>query len=354
MSGPRVRFEWPPPRCMVVAELSANHGGSLEVALEAVRAAARAGADAIKIQTYRPDTLTIDAPQEHFVVRGGPWDGRTLYDLYQEAHTPWEWHAPIFEAAHEAGIPAFSTPFDASAVDFLESLEVPAYKIASFELVDLELLRRVASTKKPIVMSTGMATLEEIARSVAAIREVWGGADPGLALLRCVSAYPASPRDMHLRTIARLEELFGAIPGLSDHTLGSAVATTAVAFGARIIEKHFTLDRRAGGPDSSFSMEPEEFAQLVRDVRVACESIGEVRFGPSEGDRGSLTFRRSIFVVEDVEPGETFTRENVRVIRPGHGLPPHLLPNVLGRRARARCARGTPLVGELIEGWEEG
>jgi pseudaminic acid synthase len=336
---------------MVVAELSANHGGSLEVALDTVRAAARAGADAIKIQTYRPDTITIDAPQEHFIVRGGLWDGRTLYELYEEAHTPWDWHEPIFAAADEVGLPVFSTPFDRSAVELLESLEVPAYKIASFELVDLELVRAVARTHKPIIMSTGMATLEEIARSVSVIRDVWGDGDPGLALLRCVSAYPASPRDMNLRTIARLEELFSVIPGLSDHTLGTAVATTAVAFGARVIEKHFTLDRAAGGPDAAFSMEPEEFRRLVDDVRMASEAIGEVRFGPAPGDRASTAFRRSIFVVHDVEAGEPFTRENVRVIRPGHGLPPHLLPVVLGRRARARCVRGTPLTGDWIEGW---
>jgi pseudaminic acid synthase len=337
---------------MVVAELSANHGGSLEVALESVRAAARAGADAVKIQTYRPDTLTIDAPQEHFVVRGGLWDGRTLFDLYEEAHTPWEWHAPIFEVAAEAGIPVFSTPFDESAIALLESLNSPAYKIASFELVDLELVRAVAKTRKPIIMSTGMATLEEIARSVSAIRDEWGANDPGLSLLRCVSAYPASPKDMNLRAIARLEELFSVIPGLSDHTLGTAVATTAVAFGARVIEKHFTLDRSAGGPDAAFSMEPDELARLVADVRMASEAIGEVHFGPTSGDAGSVTFRRSIFVVKDVEAGEALTRECVRVIRPGHGLPPHLLPMVLGRRARVRLVRGTPLTGECIEGWE--
>jgi pseudaminic acid synthase len=337
---------------MIVAELSANHGGSLDVALETVRAAARAGADAIKIQTYRPDTLTIDAPQEHFVVRGGLWDGRTLYDLYEEAHTPWEWHAPIFEAAAEAGVPVFSTPFDVTAIELLESLDAPAYKIASFELVDLELVRAVARTKKPIIMSTGMATLEEIARTVSAIRDVWGAQDPGLSLLRCVSAYPASPEDMNLRTIARLEELFSVIPGLSDHTLGTAVATTAVAFGARVIEKHFTLDRSAGGPDAAFSMEPDELARLVADVRMASEAIGEVRFGPTSGDVANVSFRRSIFVVQDVEVGEPLTRENVRVIRPGHGLAPHLLPMVLGRRARVRLVRGTPLTRESIEGWE--
>lgn len=337
---------------MVVAEISANHGGSLEVALETVRAAARAGADAIKIQTYRPDTITIDAPQGHFVVQGGPWDGRTLHDLYEEAHTPWEWHASLFEVAGEVGVPMFSTPFDPSAIELLESLEVPAYKVASFEIVDLELVRAVARTRKPILMSTGMATLEEIARSVAVVREEWGTDDPGLCLLRCVSAYPASPKDMNLRTIGRLEELFSVVPGLSDHTLGTAVATTAVAFGARVIEKHFTLDRAAGGPDAAFSLEPDELARLVHDVRVASEALGEVRFGPSEGDRASATFRRSIFVVRDVEAGEPFTRDSVRVIRPGHGLPPHLLPLVLGRRARVRCVRGTPLTGECIEGWE--
>ena len=352
MSGPGARFEWPPARCMIVAELSANHGGSLDVALETVRAAARAGADAIKIQTYRPDTLTIDAPQGHFVVRGGPWDGRTLFELYQEAHTPWEWHAPIFDVARECGIPALSTPFDLT--ELLEELGAPAHKIASFEIVDLELVRAVARTGTPIIMSTGMATLEEIARSVTAIREAWGDRDPGLALLRCVSAYPARPEDMNLRTIARLEELFSVIPGLSDHTLGTAVATTTIAFGARIIEKHFTLDRSAGGPDASFSLEPDELARLVADVRVASAALGEVRFGPSPGEEESGTFRRSIFVVKDVEAGELFTRESIRVIRPGYGLAPHLLPTVLGRRARVRCPRGTPLTADLVEGLEDG
>lgn len=331
-------------RALIVAELSANHGGSLQRAQETIEAAIDAGADAVKLQTYTPDTMTLDSERAEFRIRGGPWDGRTLYDLYREAHTPWEWHAPLFEIGARRGVPVFSTPFDSTSVAFLESLGAPAYKIASFELTDLELVEQIALTGKPIVASTGMASTEEIQDAVTTIRRVWQGADPGLALLKCVSAYPAKPADMHLRSIPELGRRFAVIPGLSDHTLSNAVAVTAIALGARVIEKHFTLRRADGGPDSGFSLEPAELKALVRDVRDAEDALGEVRFGcASEQEKDNLRFRRSIFAVQDIKKGEPFSRQNVRVIRPGYGLPPKRLPQVLGRTAASDLARGTPL-----------
>ncbi|MDW8362821.1 MAG: pseudaminic acid synthase [Myxococcales bacterium] len=345
-------FRWPPERTLVVAELSANHGGSLQQALDTIAAAADAGADAIKIQTYTPDTLTLDCDRPEFRITEGPWAGKTLHELYQEAHTPWSWHAELFAAAQRAGVPMFSTPFDANAVELLESLGAPAYKVASFEITDLELLRRVAQTRKPVILSTGMATLAEIATAVATIRQVWAGQDHGIGLLRCVSAYPADPADVHLATIPHLGQTFAAVPGLSDHTLGTAVAVGAVALGARIVEKHFILSRRLGGPDSSFSIEPDEFRALVRDVRTVERALGEIRYGPTTGDRPNLRFRRSIFVVRDVVAGQPLDRTHVRVIRPGDGLPPSALPLVLGRRALRDLSRGTPLRADMVEGLE--
>ncbi len=337
-----------PDRTLIVAELSGNHGGDKARAVELIRAVAAAGADAVKLQTYRPDTLTIRCEREEFIVRGGLWNGRTLWDLYAEAHTPWEWHADLMRAATEVGLPVFSTPFDATAVDFLEGLGVPAHKIASFECTDLELVAKVASTKKPIIMSTGMATLAEIDASVRKIREVWGAANPGLALLKCVSAYPAAPEDMNLSSIPVLGQAFGAIPGLSDHTLGTGVAVASVVLGARVIEKHVTLRRADGGPDAAFSLEPQELQRLVTDVRQVEAALGKPSFGVSEAERGSLTFRRSIFVVEDVAAGERLTRDNLRVIRPGYGLAPAMLPWVLGRPAARALVRGTPLTLDAL------
>lgn len=332
------------PRALIVAELSANHGGSLQRAVETIEAAIDAGADAIKLQTYTPDTMTLDSEREEFRIRGGPWDGRTLYDLYREAHTPWDWHPRLFEVGAKRNVPVFSTPFDASAVQLLESLGAPAYKIASFELTDLELLEQVARTGKPLLASTGMASLDEIAEAVATIRRVWAGADPGLALLKCVSAYPAKPAQMHLKAIPELARRFAVVPGLSDHTLSNAVAVAAIALGARVIEKHFTLRRADGGPDSGFSLEPHELRALVRDVRDAEDALGEARFGcASEQEEQNTRFRRSIFAVRDIRKGERFSRENVRVIRPGDGLPPRRLVEVLGRTAATDLARGTPL-----------
>lgn len=331
----------------VVAELSANHNQSIDRAIDTIRAARAAGADAIKLQTYRADTLTIDCDREWFRVRGTLWNGRTLYDLYTEAFTPWEWHPRLRDVAAEEGLDFFSTPFDDTAVDFLEELGVVAHKVASFENVDLPLLRRVASTGKPLIVSTGMATLAEIDEAVRTVR---GAGGTQLALLKCTSAYPCTPDTMNLRTIPHLSEAFGVPVGLSDHSMEAAVAAVAVSLGACIVEKHFTLDRGTGGPDSAFSLEPDEFRAMVNAVRVAEEALGDVRYGPGPAEAGSLVFRRSLFVVEDVRAGEAFTPRNVRSIRPGHGLHTRHLEQVLGRVAARDVRRGTPLDWDLVAG----
>lgn len=324
----------------LIAEMSANHNQDFGHAVKILEAAHAAGADAVKLQTYTADTLTIDSDAPPFQIRGGPWGGRRLYDLYQEAHTPWEWHPELKRVADGLGVALFSTPFDDTAVDLLESLDVPAYKIASFELVDNELLRRVAGTGKPVIMSTGMATLAEIDEAVTTLRRA--GASQ-VALLKCTSAYPAPPAEMNLRTIPHLAEAFGCPAGLSDHTLDVAVPVAAVALGACIIEKHFTLSRSEPGPDSAFSLEPAEFKAMAEQVRVAESAVGEVHYGVSAQDAKSRIFRRSLFVVRDVKAGEPLTRENVRSIRPGNGLHPRYIGEVLGRRASGDVARGTPL-----------
>lgn len=330
----------------IIAELSANHGGSLDHALAVVRAAADAGADALKMQTYTADTLTIRSSAPEFVVGAGTlWQGRTLHDLYAEASTPWEWQPAIKRAAEDLGLQCFSTPFDASAVEFLEGLEVPAYKIASFEIVDVGLIDRVARTGKPIVASTGMATLAEIDEAVAAVRAA-GGTE--LALLKCTSAYPAPPESMNLRTIPDLQTRLSVPVGLSDHTLGTEVPIAATAVGACIIEKHLTLSRSVPGPDSAFSLEPLEFRDMVRAVRAAERALGAVSYGPTESDRSGLAFRRSLFVVEDVKAGAPFTEQNVRSIRPGHGLHPRHLGDLIGRRASRAIASGTPISWDLV------
>ncbi len=334
-------------RTCIIAELSANHNHDIEEGVRLVRAAAGAGADAVKFQTYTPDTLTIDCDAPPFRIgKGTLWEGKTLYRLYGEAYTPWEWHPRLRDEALAAGLEWFSTPFDATAVDFLEGLDAPAYKIASFEIVDLDLVRRVGATGKPVIMSTGMATLEEIDAAVAAARSA-GCRD--LALLKCTSAYPSPVGEMNLRTIPALIERYRVPVGLSDHTLGMEAPMVAVALGATIIEKHFTLSRAVTGPDSAFSLEPDEFAAMVQAVRLVEESLGSVRFEPTEHERASLAFRRSLFVVRDMRAGEPFTRENVRSIRPGHGLPPRHLPEILGRRANRDIPRGTPLAWDLIQ-----
>jgi N-acetylneuraminate synthase len=330
----------------IVAELSANHNQSFEEAIRLLYAANEAGADAVKLQTYRPDTLTIKCDTEYFRVGGGTlWDGRDIYDLYGEASTPWEWQPKLKTVADDLGLDLFSTPFDPTAVDFLEDMRVPAYKIASFEVVDIPLIKRIAKTGKPIIMSTGMATLAEIEDAVQAIRETGG---TQLALLKCTSAYPAPPEQMNLRTIPHLATAFNVPAGLSDHTLGIAVPVAAIALGACIVEKHFTLSRSLPGPDSAFSLEPREFKAMVEAIRTAEQALGRVHYGVSEQEAKSRVFRRSLFVVKDIAAGETFSEENVRSIRPGHGLSPKYLNEVLGRKAALDMKRGTPLGWKLI------
>jgi len=330
----------------VIAELSANHHQKFEEAVMIIGAAKAAGADAVKLQTYTPDTMTIASNRPEFSIQGTIWAGRNLYELYGEAYTPWEWQPKLKQIANDLGLDLFSTPFDATAVDFLEHMQVQAHKLASFELVDIPLIQKMARTGKPLIMSTGMAAEEEIAEAVKAAREA-GAAQIGL--LKCTSAYPSPPEEMHLRTIPELSRKFAVPVGLSDHTMGTAVPVAAVALGACIIEKHITLSRSEPGPDSSFSLEPSEFKAMVEAVRVAEKALGEVHFGVSEKEATSRVFRRSLFVVMDVKRGELFTPENVRSIRPGHGLHPRHLPEVLGRTAASDIARGTPLRWDLVQ-----
>lgn len=330
----------------IIAEMSANHAGSLQYAKEIIHAAKESGADCIKIQTYTADTMTIDCHNEYFNISSGTWKGENLYGLYQKAYTPWEWQAELKEEAEKTGIDFFSTPFDKSSVDFLESIGIEFYKIASFELVDILLIRYVASKGKPIIMSTGMGTLQEITEAVNAVREA---GNEELALLRCASAYPAISDNMNLAAMQELKKRFDVPVGLSDHSAGSIGAVTAAAMGGSIIEKHFCLDRKIKNPDSSFSMEPEEFAAMVRDVRAAERAIGQADFGPTEAEQGNVAFRRSIFVVEDMKAGERFTPENIRVIRPSYGMAPKYYDDVLGKRAAADVKRGTPLQAEMIQ-----
>jgi pseudaminic acid synthase len=329
----------------VVAEMSANHNQDLNQALRIVEAAHAAGADAVKLQTYTPDTLTIDCDREPFRIGGTIWEGRTLYDLYAEAYTPWEWQPRLKEAANSLGMALFSTPFDPTAVDFLEQMGVPAYKVASFEIVDLPLIQAIARTGKPVILSTGMASLAEIDEAVTAAR---GAGAAQIALLKCTSAYPAPPREMNLRTIPHLAQAFGLPVGLSDHTLGIAVPMTAVAQGACIVEKHFTLSRASRGPDSAFSLEPPEFRAMVDAIREAEQALGQVSYRLTRAEADSRAFRRSLFVVQDVRAGQEFTADNVRSIRPGMGLHPRHTAEVLGRRANRDIERGTPLTWALI------
>ena len=333
-------------RVWVVAEISGNHNGDKQRALDLIAVAADAGADAVKFQTYTPDSLTIDADTAAFRIGAGtPWEDRRLHELYQEAATPYEWHDELFATAEARGLVPFSTPFDAAAVELLEAYDPVVHKIASFELVDLELIRVAAATGRTLVMSTGMATAEEIDDAVAAARSAGAG---GVVLLRCNSAYPAPVEEMDLRTMADMGRRWDVPVGLSDHTLGTAVAVAAVALGAAMIEKHITLARADGGPDAAFSLEPDELAGLVAAVREAEAALGGVRYGPTPGEEASRVFRRSLFVVADVAPGEAFTRENVRCIRPGHGLAPKHLEDVLGRPATTAVPRGTPLSWDLV------
>ena len=331
----------------VVAELSANHNQSFDQAIRIIHAAKNAGADAIKLQTYTPDTMTIRSARACFRIGGGTlWDGQTLYELYAEAYTPWEWQPKLRQTADDLGLDFFSSPFDPTALDFLETVGVAAYKVASFEIVDIPLIKKIAGTTKPLIISTGMATVEEIQEAVAAARNA-GATD--IALLKCTSAYPAPPEEMNLRTIPELAHIFGVPVGLSDHTLGIAVPVAAVALGACIIEKHITLSRSDKGPDSAFSLEPDEFKAMVEAVRVAEKALGAVQIGPVAREEASRVFRRSLFVVENMKQGEIFTCRNVRSIRPADGLHTRYLEQVVGKRCARDLERGTPLAWDLVK-----
>ena len=330
----------------VIAELSGNHNGQLERAFRLIEVAMEAGADAVKLQTYTADTITIDYDGPGFAIEGGLWSGRKLYDLYQKAQTPWEWHEALFEKARQIGITAFSTPFDFTAVDFLEKLNAPAYKIASFEIIDIPLIEYVAATGKPMIISTGMANLSEIEEAVAAAR---GAGCRDLAVLHCVSGYPTPCGDANLRTIPDLAAKLGVTVGLSDHTMGVAVSIAAVALGATILEKHVTLARADGGPDSAFSLEPHELAQLVAATADAHAALGSVNYALKSSEQGSMAFRRSLYVVAPIRKGERFTERNIRSIRPGYGLPPKLLPDIIGRNAARDIDRGAAMTLDMIE-----
>lgn len=329
----------------IIAEMSANHAGDIENAKLIIREAKKAGADCVKIQTYTPDTITIDCDNEYFQISKGTWNGENLYRLYQKAYTPWEWQKELMEEARRAGIDFFSTPFDKTSVDFLEEIGVEFYKIASFELVDLPLIKYVASKGKPMIMSTGMSTLADIEAAVKAVRSQ---GNEQLALLRCASAYPAITDEMNLRTMQNMGEIFDVPVGLSDHSLGSVGAVTAVALGANIIEKHFCLDRAIENPDSVFSMNPEEFAQMVKDIRQAEKAIGKISYGPTEQESSNVVFRRSIFCVKDIKAGEALTEENIRIIRPGYGMEPKYYEEIMGQVALMDIKRGTPIKLSMI------
>lgn len=333
--------------CYIIAELSANHGGDFQIAADTIRAMKEAGADAVKLQTYTADTLTIASDKPPFLIGGGTlWDGKTLHELYQEAFMPWDWQPKLQALANELGIDFFSTPFDDSAVDFLEGMNVPAHKVASFEMIDHPLLRKVAATGKPIIMSTGMASLREIEESLQVLRKAGSGP---VALLKCTSAYPADPTEMNLLTIQDMQRRFGVPIGLSDHTMGHTVPVAAVALGACIIEKHFILDRTQGGPDSTFSMEPQEFRAMVDAIRVVEQALGKAEnYVISEKEAKSKAFRRSLFAVKDILAGEAFTPDNVRCIRPGHGLHPREFDHVLTSKAATSIERGTPLQADHL------
>lgn len=335
--------QYPP---FVIAEMSANHNGRIETAFQLIKEAKDAGADAVKIQTYRADTITLDCNASDFLIKGTLWEGKTLYELYQWAHTPWEWHAPLFDHANNIGITIFSSPFDITAVDLLEDLNAPAYKIASFEAVDLPLIRYVASTGKPMIISTGMADAEEIQEAIEAARD---GGCKELAILHCVSGYPAPAEDYNLRTIPDLIDRFGLVTGLSDHTLDNSTAIASVALGASIIEKHFTLDRSGGGPDDSFSLEPDELAALTRNVRTAWSALGKIDYGRKSSEIGNVQFRRSLYFVKNMSTGEIVTSDSIRSIRPGYGLPPKYLDLCLGKRLCKSVKVGTPVNWEVFD-----
>jgi len=345
IAGRKIGPEYPP---YIIAELSANHLGSYERALETLEMAAAQGADAVKLQTYRADTITIDHEGPGFRIEGGLWDGNTLFKLYQDAHMPWDWHAPLMHRGRELGVAVFSSPFDFTAIDLLVSLGAPAYKIASFEAIDLPLIARAASEGRPLIISTGMASLAEIEEAHG--QAARGGAG-GVALLHCISGYPTPAREANLRTIPDLAARFpGTVIGLSDHTLGTVVSTASIALGASIIEKHVTMSRADGGPDSAFSLEPAELKRLVEDCRTAWEALGTAHYDLTGSERGNIQFRRSLYVVRDIARDEPLSHENVRSIRPGFGMAPKRLPEIIGKRANRALMRGEPLHDDMIEG----
>jgi len=343
IDGRRIGFDTPP---YVIAEMSANHNGQLDNAIKIIEAAKMAGADAVKLQTYTADTITLDCDSEEFKIHGGLWGGKTLYQLYQEAHMPWEWHKPLFEQARRLGITIFSSPFDKTAVDLLEDLNTPAYKIASFEAVDLPLIKYIASTGKPMIISTGMADADEIQEAIDAARE---GGGKELALLHCVSGYPAPAADYNLRTLQDMQRRFGLVTGLSDHTLDNTTAIAGVALGAAIIEKHVTLDRSGGGPDDSFSLEPEGLKDLCQGARTAWQALGRVDYGRKSSEQGNVKFRRSLYFVKDLQAGDTITTDTVRSVRPGYGLAPKYLEKILGARVTENITTGSPVTTKRVD-----
>lgn len=342
IAGQKIGLDYAP---YIIAEMSANHNGKLKTALKIIEEAKKAGADAVKLQTYTADTITLDCDSEEFQVHGGLWDGKTLYQLYQEAHMPWDWHKPLFEHAQKLGITIFSSPFDNTAVDLLEDLNAPAYKIASFEAVDLPLIKYVAATGKPMIVSTGMADVHEIEEAIAAAR---ASGCKELALLHCVSGYPAPAADYNLRTIPDLMQRFGLVTGLSDHTRDNTTAITSVALGAAIIEKHFTLDRNGGGPDDSFSLEPAELAALCRDSKIAWAALGRVDYGRKSSELGNVKFRRSLYFVKDMQAGDVITADCIRSVRPGFGVSPKYFESILGKRVKMNVATCTPVHSSII------
>lgn len=342
IAGRQIGFGQPP---YVVAEMSANHDGSIEKAFRIIEAAKQAGADAVKLQTYRPDTITLDCDDEAFRIHGGLWDGRRLYDLYAEAYLPWEWHAPLFEHARKLGITIFSSPFDNTAVDLLENLNAPAYKIASFEAVDLPLIKYVAGTGKPMIISTGMADADEIGEAIAAAHD--GGCQE-VAILRCVSSYPAPAADYNLRTLQDMQERFGVVVGLSDHTLDNTTAIASVALGASIIEKHFTLDRSGGGPDDSFSLEPAELEALCGGVRMAWSALGRIDYGLKSSEQANVKFRRSLYFVKNLATGDLITADAVKSVRPGYGLAPKYTDHVVGRKVACDVKANSPVTWDRL------
>lgn len=329
----------------IIAELSANHNGDLGQAKRIIRSAAEQGATAVKLQTYTADTITLKSDAPDFQIKGTLWEGRTLYELYEEAHTPWDWHEELFAEARNHGLTIFSSPFDSTAVDLLEDLNAPAYKIASFEAIDLPLIRYVAGTKKPMIISTGMADKEEISEAVAAARD--GGCEQ-LALLHCVSGYPAPARDYNLRTLQDMAEEFGVVVGLSDHTIDNATAIASIALGAAIVEKHFTLDRNGGGPDDSFSLEPADLKQLVESTRTAHEALGKVDYGRKSSEQGNVQFRRSLYFVRDLEVGDTIGAEDIRSVRPGYGMAPKYLDQLIGKQLQQPARSNSPVTPDHI------